>query len=198
MASNASLIVTPFMFRAVTSSPVGNRRSIFLTGGSVRCFLSASLSSMVLGDVLTFLRAVPSSTSYPSQMGECFVSRAAARANGSLPVERLGFLGDLQLFPFGLCAKKSAPVLPTSRVLLSMSSTQRLGCLIKCVRHIKHAGWLTQVRDVEHPCHAGARPPMLLFLFRWRGSRDLLRWRAARGGHGFGDGGHVDRFQGRI
>lgn len=52
IASNASLIVTPFRLRAVTSSPNGKCRSIFLTGGSVRNFLSTSFSSMVLGDVL--------------------------------------------------------------------------------------------------------------------------------------------------
>ena len=52
IASNASLIVTPFRLRAVTSSPNGKCRSIFLTGGSVRNFLSTSFSSMVPGDVL--------------------------------------------------------------------------------------------------------------------------------------------------
>lgn len=52
IASNASLIVTPFRLRAVTSSPNGKCRSIFLTGGSVRNFLSTSFSSMVPGEVL--------------------------------------------------------------------------------------------------------------------------------------------------
>lgn len=55
IASIASLIVTPFRFRAVTSRPRGKCRSIFLTGGVVRSFLRYSLSSMVLGDVLIFL-----------------------------------------------------------------------------------------------------------------------------------------------
>lgn len=50
-------MVTPFRFRAVTSRPNGKWRSIFLTGGLVRNFLSASLSSSVPGDVLSFLEA---------------------------------------------------------------------------------------------------------------------------------------------
>lgn len=56
IASSASFIVTPFRFRAVTSSPRGKCRSIFLTGGVVRSFLSASLSSTVDGDVFNFLQ----------------------------------------------------------------------------------------------------------------------------------------------
>ncbi len=55
MASRASLIVTPFRFRAVTSRPSGKCRSIFLTGGLVRNFLSTSFSSSVAGEVLSFL-----------------------------------------------------------------------------------------------------------------------------------------------
>lgn len=55
IASSASFIVTPFRFRAVTSRPRGKCRSIFLTGGVVRNFLSASLSSTVDGDVFNFL-----------------------------------------------------------------------------------------------------------------------------------------------
>lgn len=55
MASSASLIVTPLRFRAVTSSPRGKWRSIFLTGGVVSIFLRCSLSSTVVGDVLIFL-----------------------------------------------------------------------------------------------------------------------------------------------
>lgn len=58
MASSASLIVTPFRFRAVTSSPNGKCRSIFLTGGVVRCFFSQlfSGSSSELGDLLSRLQ----------------------------------------------------------------------------------------------------------------------------------------------
>ena len=58
MASNASLIVTPLRLRAVTSRPKGKWRSIFLTGGVVRNFFSASLSSMVDGEVFSFLLMV--------------------------------------------------------------------------------------------------------------------------------------------
>ena len=52
------MIVTPFKFRAVTSSPNGKWRSIFLTGGVVRNFFNASLSSKVAGEVLSFLVVV--------------------------------------------------------------------------------------------------------------------------------------------
>ena len=55
MASQASLIVTPLRFRAVTSSPSGKCRSIFLMGGVQRSFFRASLSSIVDGEVLSFL-----------------------------------------------------------------------------------------------------------------------------------------------
>ena len=48
-------MVTPFRFRAVTSSPRGKCKSIFLTGGVVRNFFSVSLSSNVAGDVFSFL-----------------------------------------------------------------------------------------------------------------------------------------------
>lgn len=61
MASNASLIVTPLRFRAVTSSPSGKCRSIFLIGGSVSIFFKISRSSTVDGEVLTFLEAQESS-----------------------------------------------------------------------------------------------------------------------------------------
>jgi hypothetical protein len=54
MASSASLIVTPFRFRAETSRPSGKCRSIFLTGGVVRSFLRTAGSSIVLGDLLSF------------------------------------------------------------------------------------------------------------------------------------------------
>lgn len=48
-------MVTPFRFRAVTSSPRGKWRSIFLTGGVTRSLLRISLSSIVEGDVFSFL-----------------------------------------------------------------------------------------------------------------------------------------------
>lgn len=55
MASRASLMVTPLRFLAVTSRPSGKWRSIFLIGGSVSSFFRISLSSIVEGDLLTFL-----------------------------------------------------------------------------------------------------------------------------------------------
>lgn len=55
MASQASLIVTPILLRAVTSRPSGQWRSIFRIGGVVRSLFRASLSSIVAGDLLSFL-----------------------------------------------------------------------------------------------------------------------------------------------
>lgn len=55
IASRASLMVTPLRFRAVTSRPRGKWRSIFLTGGVTRNLLRISLSSIVEGDVFSFL-----------------------------------------------------------------------------------------------------------------------------------------------
>ena len=51
-------MVTPFRFLAVTSSPSGKCRSIFLTGGVVSIFLSAAFSgsSSNAGDLLIRLR----------------------------------------------------------------------------------------------------------------------------------------------
>jgi hypothetical protein len=56
MASRASLMVTPFRFRAVTSRPRGKCRSIFLMGGSVSMVLRIAGSATVLGEVFIFLR----------------------------------------------------------------------------------------------------------------------------------------------
>ena len=55
IASSASLIVTPFRLRAVTSRPSGKCRSTFLTSGKHNGFFSASLSSTVDGEVFSFL-----------------------------------------------------------------------------------------------------------------------------------------------
>lgn len=55
IASRASLIVTPFMLRAVIFMPREVMRSILLTGGSVRCFVRISFSSTVEEEVLIFL-----------------------------------------------------------------------------------------------------------------------------------------------
>jgi hypothetical protein len=48
-------MVTPLRFRAVTSRPRGKWRSIFLTAGVTRSLLRISLSSIVEGDVFSFL-----------------------------------------------------------------------------------------------------------------------------------------------
>ena len=82
MASNASLIVTPFKFRAVTSSPRGKCRSIFLTGGSVSIFLRAlfSGSSIDIGDLLIRLPHHDPSAMFPSRFVDLKMSRGWGRA----------------------------------------------------------------------------------------------------------------------
>lgn len=60
MASRASLMVTPLRFRAVTSFPNGKCRSIFLTGGVVKCNLRIAVSSTCIEVWLIFLLSVRS------------------------------------------------------------------------------------------------------------------------------------------
>lgn len=91
MASNASLMVTPLRFLAVTSSPSGKCRSIFLTGGVVSSFLRMSFSSTVDGDVFIFLRGGQT----------CGLMTTMERPD--LPPCRLCLLCDLQFNPLGLC-----------------------------------------------------------------------------------------------
>ncbi len=55
MASRASLIVTPNLFRAVTTTPCWKWRSIALTRGVIMGFFNMSFSSTVVGDVFIFL-----------------------------------------------------------------------------------------------------------------------------------------------
>jgi hypothetical protein len=55
MASSASLMVTPFMFRAVTSRPSGKCRAMDLSLGSVSGSFKTSESSTVDGDLFNFL-----------------------------------------------------------------------------------------------------------------------------------------------
>jgi hypothetical protein len=55
MASSASLMVTPFMFRALTSRPSGKWRVIFLTLGMHKGRARNAGSSTVVGDLFSFL-----------------------------------------------------------------------------------------------------------------------------------------------
>ena len=111
MASSASLMVTPFRFLAVTSRPNGKCRSIFLTGGVVRCFFNVSFSSKVAGEVLSFLHIASQLSSFITSdwtnrlvtCGEGLDSRSTAKALYNslgkvyLPVQLLGLLGNLKL-----------------------------------------------------------------------------------------------------
>jgi hypothetical protein len=105
MASKASLTVTPLRFRAVTSSPSGKCRSIFLTGGLVKNFLRASLSSSEAGEVLSFLICwsgcqfgiVMAERNTYGEEGE---GRRLIRKKENIPIESLRLLCDLQLLPF--------------------------------------------------------------------------------------------------
>lgn len=55
MASKASLIVTPVLFRAWTTSPCWKCRSIALMAGVTKSFVSMSFSSTVDAEVFIFL-----------------------------------------------------------------------------------------------------------------------------------------------
>jgi hypothetical protein len=58
MASSASLMVTPFMFRAVTSRPSGKCRAMDLSLGSVSGIFKTDGSSTVDGDLFSFLEVL--------------------------------------------------------------------------------------------------------------------------------------------
>ena len=96
MASMASLMVTPLRFRAVTSRPRGKCRSIFLTGGVVSSFLRTSLSSIVEGEVLIFLRGC-----HVSQLDVGWQVRE--EEGDAIPARLLGLLCDLKLNSILLC-----------------------------------------------------------------------------------------------
>jgi hypothetical protein len=83
MASNASLIVTPFRFRAVTSSPRGKWRSIFLTGGSVSIFLRElfSGSSIDIGDLLIRLNIMTHQSSFYQNVRKLSQGQGMARTS---------------------------------------------------------------------------------------------------------------------
>jgi len=83
-------MVTPLRLRAVTSRPRGKWRSIFLTGGVVRNFLRASLSSTVVGEVLIFLVEISDVGNVSSHY--CY-----------LPARFLGLLSNLKLNSLRLC-----------------------------------------------------------------------------------------------
>ena len=150
MASRASLIVTPLRFRAVTSSPSGKCRSIFLTGGLVKNFLSASFSSSVAGDVFNFLQ--PNTVTFSNRRGR-----------GRCMSYQLSFWVSLAIsssFP-----SFSAP--STRQQPLSNMADEE-----KARGNKRPSIKLTQIRDVVHPRRARARSSMtLLLLFGRRASK---------------------------
>src|SRR6266498_305283 len=108
MASSASLIVTPFMLRAVTSRPRGKCRSIFLTGGVVSIFFKVSGSPIEVGEVLSFLQAKVSMlflnntniTMGGRQGSPTLIPTAQVGNKMDSPVQLLGLLRNHQLNPF--------------------------------------------------------------------------------------------------
>lgn len=96
MASRASLIVTPFRLRAVTSLPNGKCRSIFLTGGLVNGSFRIAGSSTVAELLLIFL-----------YVHQCRLQDWTTLVNvlprDFLPARFLSLNSDLQLDSFLLC-----------------------------------------------------------------------------------------------
>lgn len=96
MASRASLIVTPFRLRAVTSLPNGKCRSIFLTGGLVNGSFRIAGSSTVAELLLIFL--------YLHQYRlQDWTTLAHVLPRDFLPARFLSLNSDLQLDSFLLC-----------------------------------------------------------------------------------------------
>lgn len=107
MASMASLMVTPLRFLAVTSIPKGKCRSIFLTGGFVKCILRIEGSSIDMGLELIFLRKELSASTY-SWQDTTTAKGLRGRiqyGDGDLPPRFLSLDRKLQLNPILLCAR---------------------------------------------------------------------------------------------
>lgn len=169
IASSASLTVTPFRFRAVTSRPSGKWRSIFFTGGLVRNFFSASLSSSVAGDVFSFLwfneslsrelhfisTATITTTNEPKRIWHDIMMNIWCWWERSyIPVQLLCFLRYHDFFAFLFW--KAISLL----TLIGASSLRRLRTEL-----------LTQIIDVVHSSCARTCPPVTfdsLLGWRWR------------------------------
>lgn len=106
MASSASFIVTPNLFRAVTTVPSGNCRSITLTKGVTRGLVRMSLSSTLVDDVLIFLFTDVS----------ILAKRLHERRWALLPPRFLCFHGDLERRFGNVCDCQFQPQQPLNIV----------------------------------------------------------------------------------
>lgn len=176
IASRASLMVTPFRFRAVTSNPNGKCRSIFFTGGSVSIFLSTPGSSSVAGDLLSRLINI---SALLWDIGNLLQHGADSTVNlPAVDVLLLTSSASVFLVLFAI------PCLP-SLLLVSLTFT--------VLRDPRHPSWselgclhqLTQVIDVVHSSSARARSPVAFdhaLIIRRRGRQ------AGDGGVDLGEG----------
>ena len=163
MASSASLMVTPFRLRAVTSSPKGKCRSIFLMGGWQRSFLRTSLSSMDEGAVLSFLHSGRhvSPAPYSSIELTCSASDNDAKLTNTehQPVK------NYETYQFSFCVSGAI-----------LSSTPSFSAHVISTRThstTKQASSLTEIIDVEDAGDRTARSPVLDLLLVARRGRDV-------------------------
>jgi hypothetical protein len=130
MASSASLMVTPFMFRAVTSRPSGKCRAMDLSLGSVSGSFKTSGSSTVDGDLFSFLldECVSGVLSHRSYLNESGRRRAdhdevghSAFNKGKMPLTyQLSFWVSIAISIFfpSFSVVMSAPPSPHTRPLI--------------------------------------------------------------------------------
>lgn len=150
MASSASLIVTPFMFRAVTSFPSLKWRSIFLTLGFVRGSLRIAGSSMPLGLWLIFL--------YHEAISRCrCIASRSQGVRGALTIQssasRVRAPGQFPS-PLRTCISMNT--------IASYSDIGTGGiCDVGRIRDWMHV-WLTEFVDVHDIGSEGALPPVSL------------------------------------
>ncbi len=112
-------MVTPLRFRAVTSSPNGKCRSIFLTGGVVSSFLRISLSSTVEGDVLIFLQRLLGNRAGASAGQQTYhpVPCVSLAINSSVPLASAhGRVNDCAAY-CGLQAMRAASRRPLTQIV---------------------------------------------------------------------------------
>jgi hypothetical protein len=159
------LIVTPLMLRAVTSSPNGKCRSIFLIGGLQSSFFSQSLSSIVDGEVLIFLKSL-SAGAHTTAAAEDRVRICRSARTYQFNFWVSGAILS-STFSFSLIHVNRAP----------SSSLRRL----------------TKIIDVEDAADGTARPPVLRLRLRRR-SRCVVdsRVNLAKGARILDFSGHCD------
>lgn len=158
-------MVTPFRFRAVTSSPRGKCRSIFFTGGVVSIFLRADFSgsSSADGDLLIRLQGHPSVNAHltgaPAGDGWEWEMRVIG-GRCFIPVQLLCLLCNEQFYLILLWYHRmSRQLLGSRRRRPAPAPREPVGM------EISSGEERTQIIDVEHAGSTRAGSPMLSTFF---------------------------------